>query len=65
MQYYFIHPVLNKLVPIHIESIINKLENMNLRKGTRINDNPKITVESIQNDMVVLTGDIKYKRSIK
>ena len=60
-EYYFEHPVVSGIVPVDNKEFINKLNDMDLKQGQKVNEQPPVYVKSIQKDgMIILSGCTKY-----
>lgn len=60
-QYFFEHPVISGIVPVDNPKFIDKLNNMNLKEGQKVNENPPVYVKSIEEDEIIILSSRNYK----
>lgn len=60
-EYYLEHPILTKLVLVDNIYFINKLNNMDLKEGEKVNENPSVYIKKIEKDgIIILSGCTKF-----
>ena len=60
-QYFFEHPVISGIIPVDNQEFIEKLNDIELKEGERVNEKPPVYIKSIQKDeTIILSGFTKY-----
>ena len=60
-RYFFEHPVISGIIPVDNQEFIEKLNDIELKEGKRVNEKPPVYIKSIQKDeTIILSGFTKY-----